>query len=74
MASVFKVAGAKKYTILYTDENGRRRKKGAGVTDKTVAERIARDLENKVALRREGVIGARDEAYAACRPAIVRES
>ncbi|MGP0064163.1 MAG: tyrosine-type recombinase/integrase [Isosphaeraceae bacterium] len=62
MASVFKADGAKKYTIVYTDENGRRRKK-AGATDKAVSERIARDLENKVALRREGLIDPKDEAY-----------
>jgi hypothetical protein len=53
MASVFKPTGSKKYVIFYTDENGRRRKK-TGATDKTVTERIARDLENRGALRRGG--------------------
>jgi integrase len=62
VASVFKADGARKYTIVYTDENGRRRKK-AGATDKAVSERIARDIENKVALRREGLIDPKDEAY-----------
>jgi hypothetical protein len=53
MASVFKPEGASKYIIVYTDETGRRRKK-TGATGKGVTERIARDIENKVALRREG--------------------
>ena len=35
MASVFKPAGKSKYVILYTDENGNRRKK-TGATDKQV--------------------------------------
>ncbi len=64
MASVFKPAGSKKYVILYTDETGRRRKK-TGATDKTVTQRIGRDIENRVALRREGLIDPADESYAA---------
>jgi hypothetical protein len=43
--------------IFYTDENGRRRKK-TGATDEAVSERIARDIENRVALRREGLAAA----------------
>lgn len=62
MASIFRPKGRKKYIIEYFDENGRRRKK-TGATDKAVTERIARELENRVALRREGVIDARDDAY-----------
>ena len=62
MASIFKPKGSKKYVILYSDENGRRRKK-TGATDKTVTKQIARDLENKVALRRSGIVDAKDEAY-----------
>ena len=62
MASVFKPAGKSKYVIFYTDETGRRRKKTAA-TDKTVSERIARDIENRVALRREGLIDPKAEAY-----------
>lgn len=61
MASIFKPKGSKKYVILYFDEHGKRRKV-IGATDKGVTERLARDLENKVLLRREGVIDARDEA------------
>jgi hypothetical protein len=55
MASIFKPKGKARYVIIYTDENGRRRKK-VGTRDKGVTERIARDLENRVALRREGLI------------------
>jgi hypothetical protein len=62
MASIFKPKGSSKYVIFYFDENGQRRKK-TGATDKTVTERIARDIENRVALRREGVVDPRDEAY-----------
>ena len=44
------------------DETGRRRKK-TGATDKTVTERIARDIENRVALRREGLIDVASERF-----------
>ena len=64
MASVFKPKGSKKYVIFYTDETGRRRKK-TGATGKGVTQRIARDLENRAALRREGLIDPREDAYAA---------
>src|SRR5262249_59063085 len=37
--------------------------KKTGATDKQVTERIARDLENRVVLRREGVVDPREEAY-----------
>jgi integrase len=63
MASIFKPRGKTKYVILYTDASGRRRKK-TGATDKTVTQRIARDLENRVALRREGLIDPADETNA----------
>jgi integrase len=62
MASVFKPAGKSKYVIVYTDENGRRCKKVA-CTDKSVSERIAHELENQVALRREGLVDPQAEAY-----------
>jgi hypothetical protein len=48
--------------IVYTDENGRRRKK-AGATDKAVSERIAHDLENKAALHRQGLIDPKAESF-----------
>jgi integrase len=62
MASIFKSKGATKYTIFYTDETGKRRKK-MGATDKGVSQRIANDLENKVVLRKQGLIDPKDEAY-----------
>src|SRR5262245_19131381 len=62
MASIFKPKGKSKYIINYTDETGRRRKK-VGASDKGVTLRIARDLENRVALRREGVIDAKADGY-----------
>ena len=64
MASIFKPKGSKKYVILYQDENGDRRKK-TGSTDKEVTKRLARDLENRVLLRVEGLIDPKDEAYRA---------
>jgi integrase len=63
MASVFKPEGSAKYVINYFDENGRRRKK-TGTTDKGVTERIARDIENRVALRCEGLIDPAAERFA----------
>jgi integrase len=63
MASVFKAAGAKKYSIMWFDENGKRHYK-AGTTDKAVSQRIANDLENKVALRVAGIVDPKQEAYA----------
>ena len=62
MASVFKPAGKSKYVIFYTDENGHRRKKTAA-TDKAVSERIARDIENRVALVKEGIVDVAAKAY-----------
>jgi predicted GIY-YIG superfamily endonuclease len=54
MASIFKPTGKSKYVILYHDETGRRRKK-TGATDKAVTKWIARTIESRVALRREGI-------------------
>jgi integrase len=64
MASVFKPAGSDRYVITYRDENNKRRKK-YGTKDKSVSQRIANDLENKVALRTAGIVDPREEAYAA---------
>jgi integrase len=63
MASVYKPAGSKRYAISYRDETGRMRKK-TGTADKAVTERIAREIENRVALRKEGIIDPREESYA----------
>jgi hypothetical protein len=48
--------------IQYFDENGRRRK-ATGATDKTVSERIANDLENKVALSKQGLIDPKAASF-----------
>jgi integrase len=63
MATVFKPKGRTRYVIQYFDENGVRRKK-TGAADKAVTQRIARDIENRVALRREGVIDPAAESRA----------
>jgi integrase len=55
VASVFKPAGSKRWHINYTDETGKRRKK-VGCSDKAATNRLANDIANKVALRREGLI------------------
>jgi integrase len=72
MASVFKPTGAKKWTILYFDENGVRRKK-IGATDKAVTQRIAHDLENRVALRKQGLIDPTAERFATHERRPIRE-
>jgi hypothetical protein len=62
MASIYKPAGRTKYIIEFRDENGRRRRKN-GATDKAVSERMAHDIEDKVALRNQGLIDPAAEAY-----------
>jgi integrase len=62
MASVFKPSGSKKYVIMWRDENGKRHKK-TGCTDKSESERIGNHLENQKALRRDGLIDDKDEAF-----------
>jgi hypothetical protein len=64
MPSVIKPKGSKKYVVFYHDENGRRRKKTLA-TDKAASQRIANELVNRVALRREGVVDARADARVA---------
>jgi integrase len=64
MASVFKPKGSAKYVIDYTDENGHRRRKKTRCGDKAVAERIAKDIENRVSLRKEGLIDPAAERFA----------
>ena len=64
MASVFKPTGSDRYVIFYKDANGKRCKK-TGTRDKSVSQRIANDLENKVALRNAGIVDPREEGYAA---------
>jgi integrase len=55
VATIFKPVGRSKYVIQYFDENGRRRKK-TGATEKAVSERMANDIENKIALRKQGLL------------------
>jgi integrase len=62
MASVIKPTGHKRYLIWYVDETGRRRK-ATGCSDKAESERIARHLEDQVALRKAGLIDRKAEAY-----------
>jgi len=63
MPKIFKPPGKSKYVVFYTDHNRRRRKKTLA-TDRETSERIARDLLNKNALRKEGLIDERDERFA----------
>ena len=46
MSTVFKVKGNAVYTVVYTDEKGRRRKK-KGYSDKRESERLANELEER---------------------------
>ena len=62
MASVFKSKGATKWTILYTDENGKRRKK-AGYTDRRETERLAAKLEERAVKIKDGTIDPAAEKY-----------
>ena len=63
MASVFKFpANAVKWTILYTDENGKRRKK-AGYSDKRESERLGMKLEERASKIRDGTADPAAEAY-----------
>ena len=69
MATVFKRGGKTNrsgwYYISYTDHDGKRKTRGSRTTDKATAERIANKLEADAALRRDGVIDASDDRYAA---------
>ena len=63
MASVFKFPeNAAKWTILYTDENGKRRKK-VGYTDKRESERLGMKLEERACKIRDGLVDPKAEAY-----------
>ena len=64
MASIYKRKGRKNWTIEWFDEHGRRRSKSSRTTDKRYAQRIANDIEADVALRRAGLIDARQEGLA----------
>ncbi len=63
MASVFKATkNAERYTILYYDEHGKRRKK-MGYSDKRESERLAVKLEETAKKIKDGMIDPRDLAY-----------
>ncbi len=64
MASIFKRSGSDRYLISYTAEDGRRRRIHTKTGDKTVAEALAREMERKALLRREGVLCPADERRA----------
>ncbi len=64
MATIFKRKGTGPYVIQYYDHSGKRREKSSRTTDKRAAERIAAKLEADVALRREGVVDARQDRFA----------
>jgi len=63
MPKIFRPKGSAKYVLFFTDETGKRKKKTLE-TDKGVSERIARDLLNKVVLRKNGFLDERDEKLA----------
>lgn len=63
MASVFRRNGTGPWLVEYFDQHGRRRQKSSRTTDRRVAERIAQKLEADVALRREGVVDARQDRF-----------
>jgi len=64
MTAIYKRKDRKSWVISYFDHKGRRITKSSRTTDRRVAERIAAKWEADVALRREGVVDARADAYA----------
>ena len=52
------------YDVAYIDDQGRRRYRGTGTSDKAAAELIAAKFEAEVALRRRGVIDPKADQYA----------
>jgi integrase len=63
MASVFKFPkSALTWTIVYTDQHGKRRKK-KGYTDKRESERLGMKLEERARKIRNGDINPKDERY-----------
>jgi hypothetical protein len=63
MASVFKAEkGDTRYTILYYDENGKRRKK-VGFTDKKETERLANKLEDEARKYKQGLNDRKAESF-----------
>jgi integrase len=62
MASVFKSKGSKRYTIMFSDEHGNRRKR-RGYTDKGETMKLAIKLEERARKIRDGLVDPRDEQF-----------
>ncbi len=65
MATIFKRNGRGPYHVSWYDAAGRRRNRSTHTTDYKLARRIANKIEAETALRREGIIDARTDGYAA---------
>ena len=63
--SLFKRNGRGSWVVRWFDHSGRRREASARTTDRAAAERILSKHIADAALRRDGVIDARDDRYAA---------
>lgn len=63
--SIFKRGGRGSWIAVYTDADGRRRERSTRTTDKGAAERILSKLVADAALRRDGVIDARQDRFIA---------
>ncbi len=63
--SIFKRGGRGCWIATYTDADGRRRERSTRTTDKGAAERILSKLVADAALRRDGVIDARQDRFIA---------
>ncbi len=64
MATVFKRADRRNYQIAYFNAKGERIERSSRTTDFKTAERIARELESRELLKREGVIDSRLDRFA----------
>ncbi len=62
--SVYRRGKGKWYWIGWVDENGERRQRSSGTTDRRVAERLLREETERVHAIREGLIDLRAEAMA----------
>ena len=65
MAGIYKKDDKGPYIIAYFDHTGHRREKSSGTTDHAAAERIAKKLGADAALRRERIVDARHDRFAA---------
>ncbi len=63
MATIFKRNDRGPYVIQYFDSQGKRREHSSRTTDLGIAKRIAAKLEGNVALRREGIVDARQDHF-----------